>query len=128
MGRPCRQCFVSTWRWYIVQTGESRRNRPRLERVHRDDANKKPRTSRGFLLAIWRRRPESNRRTRLCRPLHNHFATPPGVLHRIVAIREEPRVCRADKEKGKQGFPSGLERETRLELATSTLARLRSTN
>ena len=27
----------------------------------------------------WRRRPESNRRTRLCRPLHNHFATPPPV-------------------------------------------------
>ena len=26
---------------------------------------------------LWRLRPESNRRTRLCRPLHNHFATQP---------------------------------------------------
>ena len=25
----------------------------------------------------WRLRPESNRRPRLCRPLHNHFATQP---------------------------------------------------
>ena len=89
---------------------------------------KAPNESGLFLVAFWRRRPESNRRTRLCRPLHNHFATPPGAQHRIVAIHDEPRICRADKEKGKQGFPSGLERETRLELATSTLARLRSTN
>ena len=28
----------------------------------------------------WRRRPDSNRRRRLCRPLHNHFATPPLTL------------------------------------------------
>ena len=27
---------------------------------------------------IWRRGSESNRRTRLCRPLHDHSATPPG--------------------------------------------------
>ncbi len=27
----------------------------------------------------WRQGPESNRRTRLCRPLHNHSATPPRV-------------------------------------------------
>jgi hypothetical protein len=26
---------------------------------------------------VWRLRPESNRRTRLCRPLHNHSATQP---------------------------------------------------
>ncbi len=62
----------------------------------------------GLFSHFWRRRPESNRRTRLCRPLHNHFATPPGAQHRIVAIHEEPRICRADKQKGKQGFPSGL--------------------
>ncbi len=30
--------------------------------------------------AEWRRGSESNRRPRLCRPLHNHSATPPGVL------------------------------------------------
>jgi hypothetical protein len=29
---------------------------------------------------IWRRGSGSNRRKRLCRPLHNHFATPPGVM------------------------------------------------
>ena len=50
----------------------------------------------------WRLRSESNRRPRLCRPLHNHSAT-------------QPR----SKE---------LERETGFEPATLTLARLRSTN
>ena len=29
-------------------------------------------------LIYWRRGSESNRRTRLCRPLHDHSATPPG--------------------------------------------------
>ncbi len=29
----------------------------------------------------WRRGSGSNRRRRLCRPLHNHFATPPGEPH-----------------------------------------------
>lgn len=52
---------------------------------------------------LWRLRPESNRRTRLCRPLHDHSATQP---------------CNEKR---------GLERETRLELATPTLARLCST-
>ncbi len=67
---------------------------------------------------IWRRESESNRRTRLCRPLHDHSAIPP---------------CCMSHEKGKARVyaePSlaNLERETSLELATSTLARLRSTN
>ena len=31
--------------------------------------------------AIWRLRPESNRRTRLCRPLHDHSATQPLKLN-----------------------------------------------
>jgi hypothetical protein len=30
-----------------------------------------------FQKYLWRLRPESNRRTRLCRPLHNHSATQP---------------------------------------------------
>ena len=30
-------------------------------------------------VANWRRGSESNRRRRLCRPLHNHFATPPRL-------------------------------------------------
>jgi hypothetical protein len=29
------------------------------------------------LFLLWRRGSGSNRRKRLCRPLHNHFATPP---------------------------------------------------
>ena len=34
----------------------------------------------------WRRGSESNRRTRLCRPLHDHSATPPGgIAHRTIA-------------------------------------------
>src|SRR5579862_7867810 len=33
----------------------------------------------GRLKACWRRGSESNRRPRLCRPLHDHSATPPGV-------------------------------------------------
>ena len=60
----------------------------------------------------WRLRSESNRRTRLCRPLHNHSATQPGNSR-----------CRWSVSGGKC-----LERETRLELATPTLARLCSTN
>ena len=47
----------------------------------------------------WRRVPESDWTRRICNPLHNRFANAPN-----------------------------LERETRLELATSTLARLHSTN
>ena len=62
----------------------------------------------------WRRGSESNRPRRICNPLHNRFATAPE-----------------GHEKGKlDGFPFSryVERETSLELATSTLARLRSTN
>lgn len=42
----------------------------------------------------WRRGSESNRRTRLCRPLHNHSATPPGPATKT--------------KKGKRNFDSGL--------------------
>ena len=34
--------------------------------------------------SYWRRRSESNRRRRLCRPLHDHSATPPGDAHRTT--------------------------------------------
>src|SRR5690606_33424796 len=62
-------------------------------------------------------------------PLHNHSATRPVTLAadndtRSRRRQTKPRRCR--------GLPETralkLERETRLELATSTLARLRSTN
>src|SRR5579863_5830956 len=54
---------------------------------------------------------ESNRRPRLCRPLHNHSATQPNT----VLLPISPRVLLELQN---------LERETRLELATPTLARL----
>ena len=57
----------------------------------------------------WRRGSESNRRLRSCSPLHNHSATAPET--------KNP----GDPEAG------NLERETRFELATPTLARLCST-
>jgi hypothetical protein len=62
---------------------------------------------------IWRRDPESNWATRICNPLHNRFAIAP----------ENPRKREA------RSFPfQNMEREKSLELSTSTLARLRSTN
>ena len=61
----------------------------------------------------WRRVPESNRRLRRCRPLHNHFANAPLTT----------------QKKGNEfPFIKNLERETRFELATYTLARYRSTS
>ena len=82
--------------------------------------------------SYWRRRSESNRRRRLCRPLHDHSATPPGDAHRTTG----PHCLAAAwsrydtmNAKGSARAPlKKLERETSLELATSTLARLRSTN
>ena len=43
----------------------------------------------GFFFSSWRRGSGSNRRTRLCRPLHNHFATPPWM--RIVTAKT--KIC-----------------------------------
>ena len=61
----------------------------------------------------WRRDPESNWAPRICNPLHNRFAIAPKTV----------------AKKGSASFPfSKLEREKSLELSTSTLARLRSTN
>ncbi|CAN2978452.1 hypothetical protein METHPM2_530010 [Pseudomonas sp. PM2] len=33
----------------------------------------------------WRPRSESNRRRRICNPLHNHFATRPQTINALVA-------------------------------------------
>ena len=63
-------------------------------------------------LFVWRRNPESNRDPRICNPLHSHSAIPPYTKMVHVAERQFLK----------------LERETRLELATPTLARLCSTN
>src|SRR5205814_10669714 len=45
---------------------------------------------------IGRRGSESNRRTRLCRPLHDHSATPPGgIAHRKKTARRHKLRGRA---------------------------------
>ena len=49
-----------------------------------------------MIVRIWRRGSESNRRPRLCRPLHNHSATPPP---------EKALNVRPDTKKGK---PAGF--------------------
>src|SRR5262249_15781109 len=85
-----------------------------------------------FIERYWRRGAESNRRRRLCRPLHDHSATPPGGTNRRSTTSAAAATRR--NEKGGPTQRAGavasekLEGETRLELATSTLARLRSTN
>ena len=47
----------------------------------------------GCAWANWRSGPESNRRTRLCRPLHNHSATGP---HRCTALQIKRCMCLRD--------------------------------
>src|SRR4029453_10119754 len=46
--------------------------------AHNVQECKKPHKA-AFHRRYWRRRSESNRRRRLCRPLHDHSATPPGA-------------------------------------------------
>ncbi len=73
---------------------------------------------------FWRRDPESNWARRICNPLHNRFAIAPNDT---TCKRLNYQVLLQKKEAS--SFPFfNVERETRLELATSTLARLRSTN
>ena len=47
----------------------------------------------GQKVEVWRREPESNRRKRLCRPRHNHFAIAPKT-----------RYCERFSKKGKARF------------------------
>ncbi len=53
-----------------------------------ETAKQKPRKSLDLRGYIWRRGSESNRRRRICNPLHNHFATPPltGASTRLYLI------------------------------------------
>ena len=119
--RQILRCYVSTGR---VVTGESR-----VTDVRGVDAQSQTLQSRGEpegVRRVWRRRSESNRRRRLCRPLHDHSATPPGVP---AAFQTRPIKRKGRAATDRQGLSlEKLERETSLELATSTLARLRSTN
>jgi hypothetical protein len=63
------------------------------------------------------REPESNRPTRICNPVHNRFV----YRANVSAIHRQKREAWAS-------LFGNLEREKSLELSTSTLARLRSTN
>jgi hypothetical protein len=105
------------------------------------EEKKSPDKSGLFFSTTWRREPESNRPKRLCRPLHNRFAIAPKAdyetvatslltadLHNRFADLFDDRRTGSPNKKGSVASPLCLERETRLELATSTLARLRSTN
>ena len=89
-----------------------------LEPVHLSVADFKSAASTDFAIRaskkVWRRDPESNRARRICNPLHNRFAIAP--------------VCRQVKKREAVASLFNLEREKSLELSTSTLARLRSTN
>ena len=67
----------------------------------------------------WRREPESNRRRRLCRPLHNHSAIAPLPIRWGRKLKGGKHLRLS---------PCKLEREKSLELSTYTLARYRSTN
>ncbi len=67
----------------------------------------------------WRLSPESNRGTRLCRPLHDHSATQPIIRTHHRGARPAHITNYNQKIR--------MERETRFELATPTLARLCST-
>ena len=78
---------------------------------------------------IWRRHPDSNRRSRLCRPMPYRLAMSPIV---VPGAGLEP--ARKKKFRGILSPlclpippPGRMERETRFELATPTLARLCST-
>jgi hypothetical protein len=80
---------------------------------------------------VWRRDRESNPARRICNPLHNRFAIAPrgSFWHTATSVRTVADAV-PETKKGSQAslLASNLERETSLELATSTLARLRSTN
>jgi hypothetical protein len=79
---------------------------------------------------FWRRGPESNWANRICNPGHNRFATAPQKTVLETTYSKD--------KKGKHVLPfqvwshrcnsKNMEREKSLELSTSTLARLRSTN
>src|SRR5688572_9010943 len=53
--------------------------------------NAAPKLFRGGQETKWRRGSESNRRTRLCRPLHDHSATPPVDLNVKRLVRRASR-------------------------------------
>src|SRR5471032_885346 len=111
--RHCRACSHYT-RWH-----SDRPTSDKVQAMRRDGGkgmpgnlpDKKIAHAKWAIFLIWRRGRESNPSKRLCRPLHNLFATSP----------EDLLGCAAQ-------HTVKLEREKSLELSTSTLARLRSTN
>ena len=78
--------------------------------------------------AGWRPGSESNRRTRLCRPLHDHSATRPVTCCAESGAPAGRFQAPYKMKPRERGFISNVEREKGLEPSTSTLARSRSTN
>jgi hypothetical protein len=66
--------------------------------MSRCEGEGKPPREAAFHRGCWRRGSESNRRRRLCRPLHDHSATPPGGS---AAANAGP-----GKKKGRAEWPS----------------------
>ena len=84
-----------------------------------------------FASIFWRRGPESNRASRICNPVHNRFVTAPFVQPNQCIIFNKPMQASnfpVKKDSILKCCPFNVEREKSLELSTSTLARLRSTN
>jgi hypothetical protein len=129
------QCIPALQRvviaWCAMRCREPTAIRPAGRPAQAAQKKEKPRRSGAFSLPTWRREPESNRPKRLCRPLHNRFAIAPkaGLSEcREASDRFFIRGPSVHQIKREAWLPHFLERETSLELATSTLARLRSTN
>src|ERR1700720_4438413 len=79
------------------------------------NANKKPARS-GFHKDDWRRGSESNRRRRLCRPLHDHSATPPGAAagaHRTGPMKRKGRARKTTADALPHRSGAGNESRTR---------------
>jgi hypothetical protein len=57
---------------------------------------------------LWRRGSESNRRTRLCRPLHVHSATPPLGRRRTAVCGGTPKIKKGKRSLDRLRFPSRI--------------------
>src|SRR5438270_11506834 len=62
---------------------------------------------------FWRRGSESNRRRRLCRPLHDHSATPPGVRPASAGSSAIKRKAGVSRSRLCLGSGAGNESRTR---------------
>lgn len=74
-GRLCRD--LRTWNWHARAMSSSFVDTWVAELATTLSDDSEARLICYNYLELWRRGSESNRRTRLCRPLHDHSATPP---------------------------------------------------